>query len=55
MLRRASEVSVLSQEPISWTLDGECGGEMTEVTIRNRHRAVEIMMPKAEEEPGQAE
>lgn len=55
VLRRASEVSVLSQEPISWTLDGEFGGEMTEVTIRNRHRAVEIMMPKAEEEPGQAE
>jgi len=34
-----------SDEPLSWTLDGEFGGEHTRVEIANIHNAVEIIRP----------
>lgn len=39
---KTSEVKILSKEPVAWTLDGEFGGEHTEVVIRNRKRRVSI-------------
>jgi len=33
-------------EPVSWTRDGEDGGEHTEVTVENLHRAVQIIVPE---------
>lgn len=45
ILRRARSVTVYSEIPLAWTLDGEYGGEYTEVTITNQHKAIEIMMP----------
>jgi len=32
--------------PVKWTLDGEFGGALQEVQIRNTHRAVEILVPE---------
>jgi diacylglycerol kinase (ATP) len=34
-----------SDEPLSWTLDGEFGGDHSRVEISNLHNAVEIMRP----------
>lgn len=39
---RAHELSVESEEPVDWSLDGEYGGSRTEVKIRNLRRAVAI-------------
>ena len=35
-------------EEVSWTLDGEYGGTIREVTIRNMQRALEIMVKPEE-------
>ena len=32
-------------EPVSWTVDGEFGGSVTEVEIYNEHRAIDIVVP----------
>ena len=32
-------------EPVSWTVDGEFGGSVTEVEIHNKHRAIDIVVP----------
>jgi diacylglycerol kinase family enzyme len=45
VMRRASSVTIHTQEPIAWSLDGEFGGELTDVTITNCHKAIEIMTP----------
>lgn len=50
IIRKVSELTVVSEEPLSWTLDGEFGGELAEVRIQNLHNAIEIMMPRAEGE-----
>lgn len=47
---KADEVKFLSKQPLPWTLDGEFGGDHTEVVIRNLCKAVEIMVPPAEME-----
>ncbi len=39
---RTSELTVTSQEALSWTLDGENGGSHTSVAIRNVHHGIEI-------------
>ena len=41
---KTSEVKFTSAKPISWTRDGEFGGEHTEVLIQNLKQAVEIMV-----------
>jgi len=38
--------------PVAWTLDGEFGGSVTEVEIRNHPRALRIMIPMDESVPG---
>ena len=42
---KSKEVRFLSKEPVPWTLDGEFGGDHTDITVRNLRRAVEIMVP----------
>ncbi len=44
---KTDEVQILSRDPVSWTLDGEFGGEHTEVWIKNLCQAVQIMVPDA--------
>ncbi len=38
-----SSVTIESEEPIAWSLDGESGGETTAVTIRNHHKSVMVI------------
>ncbi len=40
-------ITFLSEENVSWTLDGEYGGSLHEVTIRNIRQALEIMVKKS--------
>ncbi len=40
---KTSEVKFMARNPIAWTLDGEFGGEHTEVVVRNICKAIEIM------------
>lgn len=40
---QAKTVKIESQEPIAWTLDGEFGGEHTEVVIQNKANAVSLV------------
>ena len=47
--QKARKVTVQSEQPLAWTVDGESGGETTEVTIRNCRRAVNILTPKEKE------
>ncbi len=45
---KTAEVHFTAMEEIPWTLDGEFGGDHTEVTVKNICKAVEIMVPKDE-------
>ena len=42
---KASEFNITSDEPVSWTRDGENGGSHTEITIKNLKQAVSILKP----------
>jgi len=44
-IRKAKRISFASAEPVAWTLDGDFGGEHTEISIENMHRALEVIMP----------
>ncbi|MCI9080870.1 MAG: diacylglycerol kinase family lipid kinase [Lachnospiraceae bacterium] len=41
---KADHLNIKSLEKLSWTLDGEYGGDHTEVDIYNKRQAVEIMV-----------
>ncbi len=41
-----SWMRIVSEEPVSWTTDGEFGGEYTDVTVGIRDRAIEIIVPE---------
>ena len=41
---KISEVTISCDQPISWSLDGEFGGEYTEVTIKNCKQALELVI-----------
>lgn len=45
---RASKITVRSETPIAWTIDGEYAGEPTETVIRNLPDAASILLPKTE-------
>lgn len=47
---KTDEIKIISKKEVSWTLDGEFGGNHTEVVIKNLCKAVEIMVPKDEVE-----
>lgn len=46
---KAKEIRMSSDEPIPWTLDGEYGGDHKEVIIRNEYHALEMVIPKRDE------
>lgn len=39
---KTKSLSLKSEEPVDWVLDGEFGGSRTEVTVENLHRRMEI-------------
>ncbi len=43
---QTSELRLKSADEIPWTVDGEYGGSFTDLTIRNLHNAVSIMVEK---------
>lgn len=45
---RAANIKIKTEEVVSWTLDGEYGGDHTEVEISNMHEAVKIMVKNKE-------
>lgn len=46
---KAAHLSLVSEEEVAWTLDGEFGGSHTKVLIQNERQAVEIMADREEE------
>jgi len=46
---KCDKISFLSEEPVSWTLDGEFGGSHQVVEIKNLKQALEIMVKKKKE------
>jgi YegS/Rv2252/BmrU family lipid kinase len=46
ILRRTASLTIHTDEPLAWSLDGEFGGALTDVTITNCHNAIEIMLPE---------
>lgn len=42
---KAKDIRIESKEEMAWTLDGEYGGNHTEVSINNLHKALEIRVP----------
>jgi diacylglycerol kinase family enzyme len=45
--QKARKVTVSSRDPVAWTVDGEAGGEHTDLVIRNCHNAIRILKPKS--------
>ena len=41
---KAKKVKVMSESPVSWTRDGEFGGEYTEVLLENMQHAMSILL-----------
>ncbi len=41
---RARKIELVSEEPFPWALDGEYGGEHTEVSIRNAEKALTLLI-----------
>jgi len=46
---RGKQFSIHSAEPVQWTLDGEYGGSVCDVTIEVKPKAVRLMVPNTEE------
>ncbi len=44
---KTNEIRFLSKEPVGWTLDGEFGGEHTNLTIKNLQKRIEMIAPLA--------
>jgi diacylglycerol kinase (ATP) len=40
---QSGEITFHSVEPVAWTLDGEYGGDETDVTVHNINKAIQIM------------
>ena len=49
LYQKARKVTVQSDAPLDWTVDGESGGETTDVTVKNCRRAIHILTPKEKE------
>jgi len=41
---KTSYIKITSEDEVSWTLDGEFGGNHTKVEIRNEHKAMQIIV-----------
>ena len=44
---KSSELLIESQEEVAWTLDGEYGGKHTCVKLKNKQKAIDILVPTA--------
>lgn len=44
---KTDELRILSDQAVPWTLDGEYGGEQTQILLKNLHRALTIRVPVA--------
>ncbi|MDD6810484.1 MAG: YegS/Rv2252/BmrU family lipid kinase [Lachnospiraceae bacterium] len=42
---KTSHITIESEQPMAWTLDGEFGGEHNLAVIQNRQKAMEIIIP----------
>lgn len=42
---KSSKIFFESEAPVAWTLDGEYGGDHTNVVVENKERALEIIVP----------
>jgi diacylglycerol kinase family enzyme len=51
---KTSEITFTSTEKIAWTLDGEYGGEHSELTVRNLKQRIKIMVEPSEPAAGQS-
>lgn len=49
LYQKCRSVTLRSEKPIAWTVDGEAGGEYTELKLANCRRAVRILTPKEKE------
>lgn len=49
---KTSEVCFRSREDISWTLDGEFGGNHREVSVQNLCKCIQIMIPQNQRKEG---
>lgn len=45
---KTDEIKIIAKKEVPWTLDGEFGGNHTEVVVKNLHKAVEIIVPNNE-------
>ena len=48
---KTREISFFSKEPVSWTLDGEFGGSLKKVRVRNNQKSLAIMVSADAEIP----
>lgn len=46
---KTDELKITSKEPVAWTLDGEFGGDHTEVLIKNLNKKITMLVEKDEE------
>lgn len=49
ILAHTSHIKIETEEPIVWTIDGECSGEVTNIEIHNIPDTISICMPKYDE------
>ena len=49
-LLKTKKITFESEEEVSWTLDGEFGGNHTLVEIENRHEALNLYLKSTKEE-----
>ncbi len=46
---KTDELKIVSKDPVAWTLDGEFGGDHTEVSIYNLNKQVTMLVEKSQE------
>lgn len=46
VFRKSASVRIISQESIPWTLDGEFGGDLSDITIENCPGAITMLAPR---------
>ncbi|MDD7220160.1 MAG: YegS/Rv2252/BmrU family lipid kinase [Clostridia bacterium] len=51
---KSAKITISSQEAVSWTLDGEFGGEQTKVEIQNCHQALNLYLKSTKDEEKRA-
>jgi diacylglycerol kinase family enzyme len=47
---KTRKLKITTEEPVSWTLDGEFGGDETEVVIENKYQALNLYLVSTKNE-----